>query len=177
MRRNKIFIKIGQYPSKAEIDFGSLDKVFSKNLSEELRAELGRAIGLRAHGIGVGSFVYLRRIFENLIEEAHISAKNENNWDEAKYVQSKMTERISILKGHLPIRIVKNANLYNILSKGIHELTEDECLSNFDIILKALEMILREKSDEKEYEELVKKIDKKSSELKKTRNDSVKEQS
>ena len=177
LRQNKVFIKIGQYPSKADIDFGSLDKVFSKNLGKDLRTELGRAIGLRAHGIGVGSFVYLRRIFENFIEEAHILAKNENNWDETKYIQSKMAERIKILKGYLPIRIVNNANLYNILSKGVHELTEDECLSNFDIIQKALEMIVREKSDNKEYEELIKNINEKSSELKKPRDDSGKEMS
>lgn len=37
--------------------------------------EFKRAIGLAAHGTGVGSFVYLRRIFEGLITETYETYK------------------------------------------------------------------------------------------------------
>ena len=56
--------RIGQSPSAADLAFGSLDPALSKQLRESDRKELGTAIGLRAHGVGIGSFVYLRRIFE-----------------------------------------------------------------------------------------------------------------
>lgn len=51
--------KIGQYPSKADLDFGSLDSVFSKELDKDLRQELGKAIGLKAHGIRCWVFCLL----------------------------------------------------------------------------------------------------------------------
>ena len=46
-------------------------KKYRKILGKEKYGEFGRAVGLYTHGIGIGSYVYLRRIFENLIEEAH----------------------------------------------------------------------------------------------------------
>jgi hypothetical protein len=152
-------IKIGQYPSKASIDLGDLAPIFTKELEPEFRRELGRAIGLRGHGIGIGSFVYLRRIFEKLIEEAHVSAKSENEWDESAYVKARVPDRIKMLKAHLPNRLVESAKLYGILSKGVHELSEEECLSHFDIVQKAILMILSERHEEREYRQLVKKLD------------------
>jgi hypothetical protein len=38
--------------------------------------EFGKAVGLGAHGVGIGAVVYLRRIIESLIEEAHQTAKS-----------------------------------------------------------------------------------------------------
>lgn len=60
-------MKVGQYPSIVEFN-KSIDKYKKVLCSNDFR-EFNRAIGLKAHGIGIGSFVYLRRIFENLIEE------------------------------------------------------------------------------------------------------------
>lgn len=157
--RDKI-IKIGQYPSKADLDFGSLDPAFSKELDENYRQELGRAIGLRAHGIGVGSFVYLRRIFENVIEEAHELAKSDKGWNEEVYRKARMPERIRLLKKQLPNRLVESSKLYDILSKGLHELSEETCLEHFDLIQKAILMILKERREEKDYKELVKNVNK-----------------
>ncbi len=148
-------IKIGQYPSKATLDFNSLDEVFSKELDSLYRDELGRAVGLRAHGVGVGSFVYLRRIFENLVDEAHQVAKKNNDWDEKAYQESRMPEKINLLSHQLPNRLVKNSNLYGILSKGIHELDEEECLAHFDLVLEAIKMILKERHEKKEYDKIL----------------------
>src|SRR5260370_11936217 len=60
--------KIGQYPSIADLQFPFLQK-YRRSLGEQYQ-ELTKAVGLFANGIGIGSFVYLRRIFERLIEEA-----------------------------------------------------------------------------------------------------------
>jgi hypothetical protein len=155
-RSDKQLIKIGQYPSKADLDFGSLDPNFSKELDAPLRQELGRAIGLHAHGIGVGSFIYLRRIFESLIEEALTGASSDRDWDASSYQRARMPERIKLLKAHLPNRLVETSKLYDILSKGVHELSEQDCLTHFAIVLKAILMILKERHEESEYKELVK---------------------
>ena len=48
---------------------------YSKVLSAEEYRELTRAVGFTAsHGVGIGSFVYLRRIFERLIEDSRTEA-------------------------------------------------------------------------------------------------------
>jgi len=36
--------------------------------------ELSTAIGLYSHGVGIGSLIYLRRVFEFLIDEAYNKA-------------------------------------------------------------------------------------------------------
>jgi hypothetical protein len=64
--RNKTLRKVGQYPSIADFELPKLDR-FKEVIDAGQRRELGRAVGLHAHGVGIGSFVYLRRIFEFLV--------------------------------------------------------------------------------------------------------------
>ncbi|MBU1297793.1 MAG: hypothetical protein KKG06_11330 [Bacteroidetes bacterium] len=137
-------IKIGQYPSLADLQLQGLDK-YDGVLDEPQRKEFARAIGLHAHGIGIGAFVYLRRIIENLIEDAHQNALGDPTWNEAVYQNGKTEECIKLLKSHLPELLVSNAGMYAILSKGIHSLTEQECLEYFDTIKVGIELILDEK--------------------------------
>lgn len=158
--------KIGQYPSKGDLDFGNLDPVFAAELESNLRRELGRAVGLRAHGIGIGAFVYLRRIFEWLLEEAHTNAKTDGQWDESAYVKARVPDRIKLLKEHLPNRLIETAKLYEILSKGIHELSEEECLAHFEIVQKAILMILKGRHENREYAKLVKDLNQQASTIK-----------
>jgi hypothetical protein len=134
------FEKIGQFPSLAEVRLGDLTK-YRKILGGEY-AELSRGVGLFAHGIGVGSFVYLRRIFERQIEQAHSAALSDGGWDEDAYQRSRMDERILLLKQHLPEFLVDNRAIYAVLSKGIHELSEAECLEYFPAVRVAIELIL-----------------------------------
>ena len=90
----------------------------------------------------MGSFVYLRRIFEGLVEEAHRAAHSSLGWDEVLYQQSRMSERIRLLEPYLPKFLVENRALYGILSKGIHELSEDECLAAFPAVNLGIEIVL-----------------------------------
>lgn len=157
-----IIMKVGQYPSVADIHIGQV-KQYDKVLEKPIMKEFTKAIGLAANGIGIGSFVYLRRIFENLIFDAYNEAKNDNAIDEKQFDSMRMDERIKSLKGYLPSFIVENNGIYGILSKGIHELTEEECLAYFDCMRKSIELILDER-----LELLAKK--KKIEEVKKTLN-------
>ena len=137
--KNKTIKKVGQYPSVADIHIGQI-KQYKKVLPEESLKEFTRAIGLAANGIGIGSFVYLRRIFENLI--SNVAEESINEYDKADFEKARMNEKIEILKNHLPSFLVENKNIYGILSSGIHELSEEECLSYFDVMRTSIELIL-----------------------------------
>ena len=153
---DKEISKIGQYPSIAEISQPELKK-YSKVLTKEKYKELNRGIGLVTHGIGIGSFVYLRRIFEDLIEEAHQILNKLDNWDKEKYSTSRMGEKIEILKTELPEFLVENKSLYGILSKGVHELSEKDCLDFFPTVKLGIELILDEKLEQKRKADKIKK--------------------
>lgn len=139
--------KIGQFPSIATLNLFDVRK-YSNVLNKKLFQEFTRSIGLAAHGIGVGSFVYLRRIFEHLIEEAHSKASSCDGWDEETYQKYRVSERIQLLSAWLPEFLVQNKSMYGILSKGIHELTEEECLTAFPALKVGIEIVLDEKLNE-----------------------------
>lgn len=140
--------KIGQYPSIADLYTADLNK-YRKVLGVQY-PEFTKAVGLYAHGIGIGSFVYLRRIFEGLVEQAHQEANKQSDWDEDQYSRSRMNEKIIMLKALLPTFLVENNKLYAILSKGIHELTENECKSYFPTVRDGIELILDETMEQQE---------------------------
>lgn len=93
---NNILIlkKVGQYPSMADLQFYAFKKY--KKLLGNYYTELTKAVGLYASGIGVGAFVYLRRILETLVEEIHIECKKNIDWEEEKYKNSKFVDRITM---------------------------------------------------------------------------------
>jgi len=148
-------IKTGQYPSIADTTLPDYKK-YRAVLDNEKHRELTRGIGLITHGVGIGAFVYLRRIFEHLIEEAHQIGKNDTGWDEKKYSQGRMDEKIELLKLHLPEFLVQNRKLYGILSKGVHELSERECLEYFDSVKVGVELILDEKLEQHKKQQKIK---------------------
>lgn len=153
----KILMKVGQYPSVADIHIGQV-KQYDKVLEKPILREFTKAIGLAANGVGIGSFVYLRRIFENLINEVLEEAKD--LIDIEAFKTQRMDEKIETLKNYLPPFIVENKQIYGILSKGIHELEEEECLAYFDCMRNSIELILNERLvqiEKKKKEEQVKK--------------------
>ncbi len=147
--------KIGQIPSLVDLVLPDLKK-YLPILGRERHRELSRAIGLTTHGVGVGAFVYLRRIFESLIEQAHQKAKSDSGWNEEDFGRSRMDEKIGILEDHLPKFLVENRSLYGILSVGVHELSEEECLAAFPAVRLAIELILDDLLEEHERQEKLK---------------------
>jgi hypothetical protein len=168
----KYFMKIGQYPSIADLHISKINKEYNKVIDGETLKEFTRAIGLAANGVGIGSFVYLRRIFEKLIWETYSEKKDSLTTTEDNFRKSKMEEKITILKDYLPEFLVEHKILYSILSVGIHELSENECLMYFDVVKSGIEQILDEKVEtlnkkrklenaSKDVEELHKKMNSK----------------
>ena len=135
--------KVGQFPSLAGLSLPDIDK-YNPILTVEERGDFGRAVGLHAHSVGIGSFVYFRRIFEGLIEKTHTKLLSTAEWHEDALVRSRMDEKIKLLSSALLYVVVENSDMYSMLSKGIHELSEQECFRYFDILRAGIEMILGE---------------------------------
>lgn len=148
--------KYGQFPSLADLQLADVRK-YRAVLPPEKYAEFTRAIGLAAHGVGIGSFVYLRRIFAFLVEEARQGAKGDDGLDEDNYQKLRMAERIEVLSDHLPPFLVEHKTIYGILSKGLHELTEQECLAHFEPLKVGIELILEERLERKEKDEKIRR--------------------
>ena len=151
----KQLIKIGQYPSLADLAIPEIKK-YQKMLLQQEYKEFHCAIGLASHGIGIGAFVYLRRIFENLILEAKEFAKEKDTeFDEKKFEEMKMDSKIAYLQSYLPIFLVENRKIYGMLSLGIHALDENECLEAFPIIRTGIELIFDEKIKQREEQKKI----------------------
>lgn len=165
-----VLMKVGQYPSVADIHIGQV-KQYNKVLKKDVLKEFTKAIGLAANGVGIGSFVYLRRIFEGLVMDAYNEALQDGKVDAELFAKQRMDEKIESLKGYLPPFIVENHGIYGILSKGVHELSEDECLAYFDCMRQSIELILDERLEQlakkKKQEEVKTTINSIASKLKK----------
>lgn len=140
--------KYGQIPSLEDIA-GELIRKYKSVLRDGYFDELKRATGLASHGIGIGSFVYLRRIFEKLIWDHH-NTQVANAGEIEGFAGLRMEEKIGALKAVLPEALVENKAAYSILSKGIHELSEQECRLYFPIVRAAIILILEDDFQKRE---------------------------
>lgn len=81
-----ILKKIGQYPSMADMQF--FDCIKYKKILKENYKDYTMALGLYASGVGAGAFLYLRRVLEKLVEEAHQKCISIESWDEQLYKEA-----------------------------------------------------------------------------------------
>lgn len=142
---------IGQYPSKLDLLQGALTR-YSKVAEEADLRELRSAALCHSHGLHVAAFAYLRRVFERRLEVAHALARKDTTWKEDAYDPRamRMDDRISALAQHLPRFLVENRVVYKILSKGIHELKENECEAAYTIVDEAIGLILDEELERRD---------------------------
>jgi hypothetical protein len=145
--------KIGQSPALADIAEQEIKK-YKKILGNTQYQEFSKAIGLYTHGIGVGSFVYLRRIIENfIIIPVYEKCKIKEDWNDDLYQKGRVKDKIEILKEFLPDFLVSNPNIYSIISKGIHDLSEDECKEFFPVLKTCIEFVLTDLETKRETEQ------------------------
>lgn len=142
VRRGKIQ-KIGQYPPLSDFEGHQFRKRL-RSLPKDLSKLYARAVYLHAHGVGAGSFVYLRRIFETLLKNAAERARTDATWNEAEFQRLPTTEKIKSLRGYVPEVMAENANVYSFLSIGVHELSDEQCQENYPVLKAAIELILEE---------------------------------
>ena len=142
------FFKVGQYPSLADLSLGEIGKKYAKHMDREDMQEFKKAIGLAAHGVGAGSFVYLRRIFEKLIDETYQANHDELEATEEEFLKQRMDDKVETLKKYLPPQLVSMKKIYSILSDGVHNLSEVDCLALFPALKLSIELILEQKIEE-----------------------------
>ena len=126
--------KVGQQPSMADISLGDMRR-YRRVLDEIDAKELARGIGRHAHGVGVGAFVYLRRILERMVRRVE-AAKG------TPPLGGRFIDRIKALGDELPAFLSENPVLYGVLSKGVHEWSENECKAVFPAVRDAIEQVL-----------------------------------
>jgi len=159
--QDESLMKIGQHPSLSDLHLSGLQK-YKKVLDSQYLDEFKRAVGLASHGIGIGSFIYLRRIFEKIVFQTLAIAGDEIDRD--TFNRARMDKKIDMLSSHLPKCLVENQAIYGILSKHIHALTENECLDHFEIVKNGIDLILddwiKKKERQKKEKEIRSKVNK-----------------
>jgi hypothetical protein len=141
-------MKVGQIPSYADLLVGELGDD-AKVLDPPDRRELVKAHRLFSSDAAVGGFVYLRRVFERLIERVRAEAESAGESFEG-WREQRMGERIAALSSHLPRAVVANAGVWTILSAGIHALTEEDCKRYFPVLRAALVQILHQEAAQRQ---------------------------
>lgn len=106
--------------------------------------------------------MYLRRIIEKLVFDKFDEVADTLSISREDFEHLKFDLKIDTLKDHLPAVLVTNKNVYGIVSKGIHELSEEECREMFPYVRAGIELILDDlvaererKSKEKIFEKFV----------------------
>lgn len=151
-------IKIGQFPSVADLNKGDTKKY--KNILADQYTEYTTSLGLYSHGVGIGSFVYLRRIIEKLVYSKYEKYSDKLNLSDEDFEKKDFKGKIEVLKDYLPNNLVKNKNIYSIVSEGIHSLSEKECLEMYDGVKLGIQLILDEEIAEKERNKKEKELEK-----------------
>lgn len=124
--------KIGQKPSMADIALGELKSI--KGIERLDRRELGRALGLFSHDAPLGAFVYLRRVFERMIDRAHERHLQKHGSHLESWNDLRMAQRISALADELPDVVQSNFAVWGLLSKGVHELSDEDAEILFPLL-------------------------------------------
>ena len=110
-------------------------------------------------GASIASFVYLRRIYEHMVEKEYANLpdtikKSNASFDEKmKAVDNKM----HIIPPELDSQ---KSKIYSVLSKGIHEYEEDECYELYPAMRTIIILMLESYLSDKESKQQLKEIEK-----------------
>lgn len=165
---NSLFlIKVGQYPSLKDLQLFDTKKY--RNILGKNYTDYTLALALYSDGVGAGSFVYLRRILEHFVEEVHTNCINQCNeavsngsgsaFNEEEYKSLRFNEKINYLEQNFHKTIIPTelndirGNIYGVISKGVHESTEEECLQLFPSAKYIIDTFIEEKIQQKEKRE------------------------
>lgn len=141
------------------------DRTLQKFLKDDLE-NYEKAVICLSHEYGVAAFAYFRRIVENNIsrlldlvyEDAQSSGNDEavlSAIDELRK-DSPMSEKIKIANVALPSHLKPDGlnplgRLYQVLSEGIHSLTETECLQKAKAASECLAFLVSELAIRREH--------------------------
>jgi len=140
-------MKIGQYPAISMLQEKNISQY--EELLDDDYQELLNALQLHSDGYSVASFVYLRRIYENLIRKEHQNQCSTNkDWNDDKYKKLvHFGDKIKMLIDNGAELLPKNfeskkTEIYKFLSLGVHQYSEQKCNQYFDVLFPCITIIL-----------------------------------
>jgi len=165
--------KIGQYPPPSI----SIPKPLENNLGEHHASLYKKALINRNEGYGLGAVSYIRRVVEDKTEElievvaqlaeAHnIDAKTVEEIRAAKLEKTTYDQKLRIAATVIPKSLlIDGVNpldvLYGLVSGGLHDLTEEQCIAMADEIRGVFEYtftrLKAETQDRKDFASKIKK--------------------
>ena len=176
-KSRKYIMKVGQYPPW---DI-SVEPNFQKILGDYLKF-FKNGLMCESQGYGIGASTYYRRVIEGVIDDLLdmiLLLMNEDEKQEYKIalMETKKSknaqEKIALVKDLLPKSLLPEQfnplkTLHGVLSEGIHEKDDEECLKDAELIREIITYLIKQINkdviDQKEYTENMKKLlDKKKS--------------
>ena len=176
-KSRKYIMKVGQYPPW---DI-SVEPNFQKILGNYLKFFKNGLI-CESQGYGIGASTYYRRVVEGVIDDLLdmiLQLMNEDEKQDYKIalMETKKSknaqEKIALVKDLLPKSLLPEQfnplkKLHGVLSEGIHEKDDEECLKDAEIIREIITYLIKQINkdiiDQKEFTENMKKLlDKKKS--------------
>lgn len=163
--------KVGQYPGW-NIE---MDTELEKMLGEHTKY-YKRGLICESQSYGIGAYAYFRRITEDVIDELLELILDLVEEDEKEQYREKLEEvkkekiaekKIILVKDLLPKSLQADGmnplkELYGVLSQGIHNETDEECMEKAEtirgILVFLVNQVIRTKNDKKSFTEGMKKI-------------------
>lgn len=159
MFKGNTVTKIGQYPSFASKEKVELKKYKNLKIVKKYYIELMRSVDAYSQHMGIAAFVYLRRIYEHIVETEYSKLSIEKNEKASFDEKMKAVDKeIHIIPDALASQ---KSKIYSVLSKGIHEYDEDECYEMYPVIRNVILFILNRylaQKDEKKLQEDARKL-------------------
>ena len=143
---DKGYESIGFYPGI----FARIEEVdkYSNCLDEKQRENLVMAIRSNRLGMSVGSFAYIRRLLESLVEKVLIeNTIHVDSHDQFKDLLCKAEKVTPLFPDELSDT---KTGLYSFLSEGVHKWTDEECAQYYPLVEFAVFSILEFLKNQKE---------------------------
>jgi hypothetical protein len=137
-------LKLGQYPALS-ID---IPKALQNNLGAGAASLYKKALICRNEGFGLAAVTYIRRVVEDKTDElievvSQLAESHKVDSEVIKKIRAAKTERttydnkLKIAATVLPASLVVDGvnplgELYSLVSAGVHDLTEEECIAVAD---------------------------------------------
>ncbi len=144
-------VKISEYPSKYDTVIENFNK-YKKVLDNIQLKELAKASQLESYGYAIASFLYYRRIFEGIILKNFNESDIAEKISEEEFRKLRMEDKLNYVKEFLPDYFNDNSHIYSTLSKGVHELEENECQEYLPIVKAIIFFSLDEAVDKRNKE-------------------------
>jgi hypothetical protein len=163
--------KVGQVPAW-DIE---IDEEFEKMLGDHVQHYKSGLI-CESQSYGIGAYAYFRRVVEDVIDELLKSISGLVEENEKKEYKKKLEEvkqekiaenKIKIVQDLLPSSLqVEGMNplkqLYSVLSDGVHNKTDEECMNDAEaiknILIFLVNQINRTERDRENFKKNIKKI-------------------